>query len=219
MQPALARARSKVRGLYVIVDPDVTRDRPVQEIAKAALAGGASMVQLRDKRGDKGPMLPVAREIGEMCRAHGALFIMNDDPSMAFLSEAAGLHLGVTDLPVAEARRILSPDQIVGRSNNTMDEIEESIGAGVDYLAVGAVFPTSTMGKSDRRVVGVDIVAQVKERATQPVVAIGGIKLDNAAEVVRAGADCVCVVSEVTLADDPEAAAARLVEALGKAGI
>ena len=152
-----------------------------------------------------------------MCQAHDALFIMNDDPSLAVLSEADGLHVGATDLPIAEARRILTPDQIVGRSNNTMGEIEESVRSGADYLAVGAVFPTSTMGKGGRRVVGVDMVAEVKEKAAQPVVAIGGIRLDNVAEVVRAGADCVCVVSEVTLADDPKAAAARLVEAIRRA--
>lgn len=217
MQSALAVARSKVRGLYVIVDPEATRERPVREIAEAALVGGASMVQLRDKLGDKGLVLPVAREIREMCQAHDALFIMNDDPSLAVLSEADGLHVGATDLPIAEARRILTPDQIVGRSNNTMGEIEESVRSGADYLAVGAVFPTSTMGKGGRRVVGVDMVAEVKEKAAQPVVAIGGIRLDNVAEVVRAGADCVCVVSEVTLADDPKAAAARLVEAIRRA--
>ena len=217
MQPALAKARSRVLGLYVIVDPEATKERPVQEIALAALAGGASMVQLRDKLGDKGLVLPVAREITEMCHAHDALFITNDDPSLAVLSEADGLHVGATDLPIAEARRILTPDQIVGRSNNTMGEIEKSVRSGADYLAVGAVFPTSTMGKSGRRIVGVDMVSQVKEKAAQPVVAIGGIKLDNVAEVVRAGADCVCVVSEVTLADDPKAAAARLVEAIRRA--
>ena len=217
MQSALAVARSKVRGLYVIVDPEATRERPVREIAEAALVGGASMVQLRDKLGDKGLVLPVAREIREMCQAHDALFIMNDDPSLAVLSEADGLHVGATDLPIAEARLILTPDQIVGRSNNTMGEIEESVRSGADYLAVGAVFPTSTMGKGGRRVVGVDMVAEVKEKAAQPVVAIGGIRLDNVAEVVRAGADCVCVVSEVTLADDPKAAAARLVEAIRRA--
>ena len=217
MQSALAVARSKVRGLYVIVDPEATRERPVREIAEAALVGGASMIQLRDKLGDKGLVLPVAREIREMCQAHDALFIMNDDPSLAVLSEADGLHVGATDLPIAEARRILTPDQIVGRSNNTMGEIEESVRSGADYLAVGAVFPTSTMGKGGRRVVGVDMVAEVKEKAAQPVVAIGGIRLDNVAEVVRAGADCVCVVSEVTLADDPKAAAARLVEAIRRA--
>lgn len=135
-----------------------------------------------------------------MCDGHDALFIMGDDSSIALISEAHGLHLGKHDLPVQETRRVLSPAQIVGRSNNSLDEVAGSQAEGVDYL-----------------VVGVEMVAKVKQTTSQPVVATGGIGPDNVADVVRAGAECVCVVSAVTQASDPEAAAATLAEAIAKA--
>ena len=205
---------SRLRGLYVIVDPEATRGRPVLGVAEAALKGGASVVQLRDKVNESGKVLEVARQLKSTCEEHDALFIVNDDPGLALFSGAHGVHLGQTDIPASEARRVLKPSQIVGLSNNSMDEVARSQAQGADYLAVGAVFGTATMGKGARPVVGVEIVRKVKSVASQPIVAIGGIDQDNVAEVVSAGADCVCVVSAVTLAEDPEAAAAALVKAI-----
>jgi thiamine-phosphate pyrophosphorylase len=204
---------SKVRGLYVIVDPNVTRGRPVTDIAEAALRGGAAIIQLRDKTGDKGQVLATARQIRSMCREHGSLFIVNDDPSLALSSDAHGLHLGQGDIPLGEARRVLNLSQIVGSSNNTTDEIANSLAQGADYLAVGAIYPTATAGKDARAVVGVEMIGRAKDTASQPVVAIGGINRGNIGEVIRAGVDSVCVVSAVTLAGDPEAAARDLSEA------
>ncbi len=202
----------KMRGLYVIVDPEATRGRDVIEVAQAALRGGASVIQLRDKTRDKGEVLHAARTLKSLCDEHDAIFIVNDDADIAYLSGAHGLHVGQTDLPVGEARRVLSPDQIVGRSNNGTAEALESEGQGADYLAVGAVYSTTTMDKSDRTAVGAEMIRNVKKAVSAPVVAIGGINAINIADVARAGADCICVVSAVTYADDPERAAARLVE-------
>ena len=207
-----AEIAAKVRGLYVIVDPEATRGRDVVEIATAALKGGVSVLQLRDKTRDKGEVVRVARELRDLCNAHDALFIMNDDADVAHAAEAHGLHVGQTDLAVGEARKSLAIHQIVGRSNNGMEQAMESQQQGADYLAVGAVYATATMGKSGRTAIGPDTVRKVKEMVDQPIVAIGGIDESNIADVARAGADCVCVVSAVTLADDPEAAAARLLE-------
>ena len=212
-----ARMAARVRGLYVIVDPEATGGRPVLEIAEASLRGGAGVVQLRDKHQDKAEVLAVARRLRTLCDDYGALFVMNDDADVGLSSDAHGLHIGQTDLPVAEARRILAPHQLVGRSNNTVEQAMDSQAQGVDYLAVGAVYATTTMGKSVRAPVGVEMVQKVKELAQQPIVAIGGISADNIVDVVRAGADCACVVSAVTFADDPEAAARRLVELIAAA--
>ncbi len=209
-----AGTASEVRGLYVIVDREATRGRPESQVAEAALRGGARVIQLRDKARDKGNVLPVARQIRSMCEGYDALFIVNDDPSLALLSGAHGLHVGQSDMPVPEARRVLASDQILGRSNNSLDEVAHSVSLGVDYLAIGAVFPTTSLGKIDRPAVGVEMVKRVKQIALQPVVAIGGINLGNVAEVVNAGADCICVVSAVTLAEDPEGAARALVRAI-----
>lgn len=209
-----AETASRVTGLYVIVDPEATRGRPVSDVAAATLDGGASVLQLRDKSGDKADVLATARVLKSMSDDHGALFIVNDDPGIALSSDAHGLHVGRGDMPVAEARGTIATGQILGRSNNSIEEVVDSQQAGVDYVAVGAVFSTSTMGKSARPAIGVEAIEKVKGMVDQPVVAIGGINESNVAEVVRAGADCVCVVSAVTLADDPKAATSNLVEAI-----
>ncbi len=209
-----AEIAARVRGLYVIVDPEATRGRPVLDVAEAVLEGGASLVQLRDKTGDAGEILPVARAIKALCESRSALFIVNDDPALALASGAHGLHLGQEDMPVAEARRILDPGTIIGRSNNSIEEVAASRDAGADYLAVGAVFPTSTMGKGRRPVVGTELITTAKTAADRPIVAIGGIDRHNAPEVIRAGADCICAVGAVTLADDPKSAAEEMVEAI-----
>ena len=207
----------QVRGLYVIVDPEATKGRDVIEIAEATLRGGASVIQLRDKTRDKGEVLQIARTLKALCDAHDALFIVNDDADIALLSDAHGLHVGQTDLPVREARRVLTPEQIVGRSNNGVEESLHSAGQGADYVAVGAVYSTTTMGKSGRTSLGPDMIRQVKQAVSAPVVAIGGINADNIGEVARAGADCICVVSAVTYADDPGRSTAELVEIIESA--
>lgn len=212
-----AKAASGIQGLYVIVDPDATNGRPILEVAEATLRGGVSVLQLRDKAHGKGEILPVARQLKSMCHQAGALFIMNDDADLALASDANGLHVGQGDLPVAQARRVLAPQQIVGRSNNTVAEAMDSQAQGADYIAVGAIYATSTMGKDSSTAVGAGMVSKIKELVSQPVVAIGGINPENIADVARAGADCVCVVSAVTLANDPQAATQELVEAIRNA--
>ena len=206
-----AKAPPNIDGLYVIVGPDATRGRPVVEIADAALRGGTRVLQLRDKTGDRGDVLPVAVRLREMCRDHDALFFVNDDIALAYACDADGVHLGQSDLPVDVARRILAADKLIGRSNNSGAEVEESVSMGVDYIAVGATFPTTTVGKGARAAIGPDGISRTRELTTLPLVAIGGINESNVADVVRAGADCVAVISAVTMADDPEAAARRLV--------
>ena len=204
----------KIDGLYVIVGPDATRGRPVVEVAEAALRGGASVLQLRDKTGERGDVLPVAVRLGELCHDHGALFFVNDDIALGFACDADGVHLGQADLPVDVARQILAPGKLIGRSNNSDAEVEESVAMGVDYVAVGATFPTTTVGKGARAAIGLDGIRRARELTTLPLVAIGGINESNVADVVEAGADCVAVISAVTMADDPEAAARRLVDAI-----
>ena len=206
-----ANTPPKIDGLYVIVGPDATRGRPVLEVAEAALRGGARVLQFRDKSGDRGDVLPTAVRLRELCRDHDALFFVNDDIALGFASDADGVHLGQSDLPVDVARRLLAPGKLIGRSNNTDAEVEESVSLGVDYVAVGAVFPTSTVGKGARQAIGLDGVRSARDTTDIPLVAIGGINESNVGNVIRAGADCVSVISAVTMADDPEAAARRLV--------
>ena len=163
-----------LNGIYVIVDPEATRGRPVTEVAIQSLEGGAKIVQLRDKLNDKGPMLETARALKSICAEHDALFVMNDHADLARASDADILHVGQTDLPVSEARQILRPDQLIGNSNGTLDEVSRSQESEVDYIAVGAIYATTTMGKSGRRALGPEMIERVKETVAQPIVAIGG---------------------------------------------
>ena len=210
------RAR-RVRGLYVIVDPQVTNGRDPMEVAQAAVQGGARMLQLRDKLRDKGEILPLATTLQRLCQTHDADLIINDQVDLAAIVGSAGVHLGQTDLPVSEVRRVLSPQQVVGRSNHELAELEQSQEMGADHLAFGAIYATSTKGVG-RPPQGVDRLRQAKESTELPLVAIGGINAENVGPVVEAGADAICVTAAVGLAPDPEAAANSLVEAIREAG-
>ena len=218
LSKALRQKRAgRVRGLYVIIDPQVTGGRDPAEIATAAVRGGARMLQLRDKLRDKGDTLPLATQLQELCQASDVDLIINDHADLAAIIGCAGLHLGQTDLPVAQARGVLSPQQVVGRSNHEIDELVQSEEMGADHLAFGAIYPTSTKGVG-RPPQGVARLRQAREATQAPLVAIGGINAENAAHVVEAGADAICVAAAVGQAAEPERAAARLVKAIQDAG-
>ena len=203
--------RKKINGIYVIVDPAATDGRSVHEVVKSALSGGVSIVQYRDKQNDRSVFLEQSYMIKELCENHEALFVVNDAVDVARLTAADFLHVGQSDLPVYEARKLLSDKQGIGRSNDGLTESAQSRDEGADYLAVGAVYATSTMGKSSRTPVGAETVTLVKEAVDLPVVAIGGINETNLGEVRSAGADSACIVSAITMADNPEAAAKKMV--------
>lgn len=208
-----------IRGLYVIIDPEVTGGREPLEIARAAINGGARMLQLRDKLRDKGEQLPLGIALRDLCAANDALLIINDhaDLAAALGPEHVGLHVGQTDLPVAEARKILAPGQVLGRSNREIDLIVESQEMGADHVAFGAMYTTTTK-QVTRAPQGPERLRQARAAASVPLVAIGGITADNVAPVVAAGADAICVTAAVGSAPEPEAAASALTEAIRVAG-
>ena len=217
---ALRREQAdRIRGLYVIIDPEVTGGREPLDIARAAINGGARMLQLRDKRRDKGEQFPLGAALRDLCAANDALLIINDhaDLAAALGPDDVGLHVGQTDLPVAEARKILAPGQALGRSNREIDLIIESQQMGADHVAFGAMYTTTTK-QVTRAPQGPERLKQARAAARVPLVAIGGITADNVAPVVEAGADAVCVTAAVGSAPEPEAAAAQLTEAIRAAG-
>ena len=217
---ALRREQAaRVHGLYVIIDPEVTGGRNPLDIARAAVNGGARMLQLRDKLRDKGEQMPLGAALRDLCAANDALLIINDhaDLAAALGPDHVGLHVGQTDLPVAEARKILAPGQVLGRSNREIDLIIESQQMGADHVAFGAMYTTSTK-QVTRAPQGPERLKQARAAAQVPLVAIGGITADNVAPVVEAGADAICVTAAVGSAPEPEAAAAALTEAIRAAG-
>ena len=206
-----------VRGLYVIIDPQVTGGRDPLAIAQAAIQGGARILQLRDKLRDKGESMPLAIDLQEHCAKSGASLILNDHADVAAIVGSAGLHVGQTDLPVEQARQVLAPHQVLGRSNHEIEELLESERMGVDHVAFGAIYHTDTKGVG-RPPQGIDQLRLARDVAQTPLVAIGGINAENAAPVIEAGADAICVTAAVGSATEPEAAAARLVKVIEEAG-
>ena len=208
----------QVRGLYVIIDPQVTGGRDPYDIAVAAVNGGARMLQLRDKLRDKGESLSLAQALQELCLRNGALLIVNDHVDVAAAVGSGGVHVGQTDLPVAQARRILAPHQVLGRSNREYEQLAESKEMGADHVAFGAIYATTSKGVA-RNPQGPERVREAKAIAGDtPLVAIGGINLSNVAPVVEAGADAICVTAAVASAEEPEAAAAQMTAAIESAG-
>ncbi|MEC9271814.1 MAG: thiamine phosphate synthase [Chloroflexota bacterium] len=215
---AIRREKSGlVRGLYVIIDPLVTGGRDPLDIAQAAVRGGARMLQLRDKDRDKGESLLLAASLQKLCQEFDASLIINDHADVAAIVGSAGIHVGQTDLPVAEARKVLAYDQVVGRSNHEIEELPDSEEMGADHVAFGPIYPTGTkdVGYGPQ---GINRLILAREASKTPLVAIGGINAGNASPVVEAGADAICVTAAVGAAPDPEAAAARLVKVIEDAG-
>ena len=212
-----AQQASRIKGLYVIIDPQVTGGREPMDIARAAINGGARMLQLRDKLRDKGESLPLAAALQQLCHDNDALLIINDHVDVAAAVGSAGVHVGQSDLPVAEARRVLAPHQILGRSNREIHLLVESQEMGADHVAFGAIYPTSTKG-GGRGPQGIEPLRRARAATKVPLIAIGGINAENVAPVVEAGADAVCVTAAVGSAPEPEAAANRLVAAIREAG-
>ena len=218
MGAALRQAQAdKVRGLYVIIDPQVTGGRDPMEIASAAVNGGAKMLQLRDKLRDKGEILTLATPLQQLCQEHDVMLIMNDHVDLGATVGSAGVHVGQTDMPVDQVRKVLAPHQVLGRSNREFDQLIESQEMGADHVAFGAIYRTTTKGVG-RPPQGIEPLRKARELAKVPLVAIGGINIDNVTPVVEAGADAICVTAAVASAENPEAAAAAMVEAIRSAG-
>ncbi len=207
----------RMRGIYVIVDPEHTNNRNVLQVAEAAFNGGASTVQLRDKISSKRTIVETATEIQQLADNAGSLFIMNDHADIARIVASDGLHVGQKDIAVEDCRVVLDDRQIVGTSNALVTEAEESERIGADYLAVGAMFPTAT--KIDTRPAGLETLTEIRAATSTHIVAIGGINESNLGAVLAAGADSVCIASAITKAEDVEAATRRLVKLFDKAAI
>ena len=202
----------QVHGLYVIIDTQVLKGRNHIEIASQTIRGGAKIIQLRGKHQSKKELLPLAQQLKNLCAEHNILFIVNDYLDIALATDADGLHLGQNDLPLKVARKLLPIDKILGCSTHSMEQAIAAEAEGADYIGVGSIYPTPS--KETATVVGLDTLRQVRQAVSLPLVAIGGITGDNAAEVTTAGADSVAVISAVLQAENPGKAAQEITDEL-----
>lgn len=195
-------------SLYLVTDPAMTARRGLIETVQAAVAGGATIVQLRDKNGLARPMAEAGRALLGILRPLGVPLLINDRLDVAHAIGADGVHIGQEDLPPAAARALLGPEAIIGLSVTCAAELA-TIDAAVDYVGLGPIFPTGT--KSDAApVLGEEGFTELRRRIALPVVAIGGITLANTPRAFAAGADGIAVVSAICAAADPQAATAEL---------
>ena len=199
----------RMLGLYVIIDTQALEGRSHIEVANEVIWGGAKAIQLRDKLQSKKELLFIAQQLRKLCTEHNVLFIVNDYLDLALAADADGLHLGQNDLPLSIARKLLPIDKILGVSVTTSDQAIAAESERADYIAVASIYPTTS--KETAKVIGLEMLHQIRQVVSLPLVAIGGITKDNAAEVMAAGADSVAVIRAVVQAEAPEEAARQIV--------
>ena len=204
---ALALERLRAARLYLALEGRAAG------VVEPALRGGVDMVQLRDKDASDASLAAAARRLRELCRTHGALFLMNDRPDLALALDADGVHLGQDDAPVEDVRAEVGDRLLIGLSTHSPEQIATAEASSADYYAVGPVHETPT--KPGRPAVGLELVRHAAQVGSKPWFAIGGIDAANAHEVAAAGARRVVVVRAIRDADDPEAAARELSAAIG----
>ena len=200
--------------LYAILDLGYVSEENAARAAQDLLAGGADLLQLRAKGHDPATIRRVARTLIPLCRAAGVPFILNDHPQLAAELEADGVHIGQDDGSLADARAIVGPGKIIGRSTHSLDQARAALAEGFDYIGFGPLFPTPT--KLGRPGIGLENIAAMEREVGSriPAFCIGGIKRSNLAQVLAAGARRVVIVSDLLTAEDVRAATAETVAAI-----
>ena len=188
--------------LYAVTDRAWVGKQTLYEQVEAALRGGVTCVQMREKELDEAAFLQEARDIGALCRLYGVPFIVNDSVDIAIACGADGVHVGQEDLAAGEVRRRAGDDMILGVSVHTVEEARQAVQDGADYLGLGAVFPTST--KTDVDQMPSETLRAICDAVDVPIVAIGGIKRDNILKLSGSGVDGVALVSAIFSAEDIE---------------
>jgi thiamine-phosphate pyrophosphorylase len=199
-----------MRGVYLVTDRGLCRNRPLQDVVLQSVQGGAAYVQLREKDVSTRTFVEEALGIKKILLPFDVPLIINDRIDVALASGADGVHIGQEDMPYATARKLMGPKSIIGLSVETWEDVEAAQKLDVDYIGVSPVFATPT--KTDTKEPwGLDGLRKIKAFSRHPLVAIGGIHETNARAVVEAGADCLAVVSAICAADDPAEATRKMV--------
>jgi len=198
--------------LYVILDAALLPNDPV-EFLKRLMEAGARLFQYRNKTAPARELLHASLALGVTARQVGSSFVVNDRPDIARLAWANGVHVGQDDLDVSGARAIVGSHAIVGISTHNLEQFKAAADTDADYIAVGPVFETRSKEKPGP-LVGLELIRQARKLRSKPMVAIGGITLERAVEVIAAGADSVAVISDILAAKNPAARVKQYLEIL-----
>ena len=210
----LLRERLRTARLYFCCEARPAGADP-EALLRSALGGGVDIVQLREKQLGRAEIERAADTYRRVADTYSALFIVNDDPDLARACDADGVHVGQDDTSAEQARELLGPDAIIGLSTHSEEQIAAAAERPVDYISVGPIWETPT--KAGRPGVGLGLISHAAEQAPHPFFAIGGIDASNAAQVVAAGAERLCVVRAIRDAESPTAAAEALRRSVGVA--
>jgi thiamine-phosphate pyrophosphorylase len=201
--------------LYVILDAALLTV-PETECADKLAAAGVRLLQYRNKRASARELLASSKRLSLLLIPQGVTFVVNDRADVALAAEANGVHVGQEDLGVEAARSVVGEGKLLGVSTHSLVQLKDAATTSADYVAVGPVFSTSSKANPDP-VVGIELIRRARPLTDKPIVAIGGITLERAAEVIEAGADSVAVISDILLAPDPGQRARQYIEILGAA--
>lgn len=196
-------------SLYLVTDAGLARGRTHREIVDAAIRGGVTVVQYREKNASTRRMIEEAVELRDLCRAKGIPFIVNDRVDVALAVDADGVHVGQDDMPAALARKLIGRGKILGVSAENVAQARAAVADGADYIGASPIFATPTKPDAPPPM-GIHGLEELCRACTIPIVAIGGLNATNAASIMRAGAAGVAVVSAIVSAEDVEAAAREL---------
>ena len=203
----------QIGRLHVLTDTELQSRFSHMELAKCAIRGGADTVQFRQKTASTREMIEMCREIKRLCKDADVTFIVNDRVDVAIASEADGVHLGQDDFPIPLARKLLGDTRIIGGSAVTLEEAQECLSEGADYIGFGPVYPTTSKNDAGP-VTGIELLKEVVNAISIPIIAIGGVSVENTPEVIRAGAQGIAVISAVCCQENPEQATKELSHAL-----
>jgi thiamine-phosphate pyrophosphorylase len=203
--------------LYVILDASLLKESETECAAKL-VAAGVRLLQYRNKEASARELLEKSRAIAELVCPQGVMFFVNDRPDVAYLAGANGVHVGQHDLGADAARMVVGKNKLVGVSTHNLNQFSAAAATSADYVAVGPVFETRTKSNPDP-VVGAELVRRARAMTDTPIVAIGGITLERASDIIAAGADSVAVISDILLAQDPAERAAKYIAALEKVAL
>ncbi len=188
-----------IKGLYLILDQQYA-NRDIVSIAGEAIDAGVDVIQYREKTLSKRDAIKIAEKLRMLTAKANVIFIINDDPALAFAVDADGVHLGQEDIPVHVARRILGRDKIIGLSTHSYQDAIEANSLDINYIGFGPIFRSGT--KMVTSPLGFDAIRIIRDSVTVPVIAIGGINQENIADVMKSGADGVAIISAILSADN-----------------